>query len=202
MDDKELLYLYFQGSECALEALIEKYRSILTAMLKGKYNYMLQYMEEEDLIQEAMIVFYQLIDHYRFDSLASFRTYISGCVANLWITFLRKFQTNKQRSNFGTLSFDKEYVFLSFGEGGYTLQDVIGDEHISGKPAERLYYNEAFDLIERVVKESKMEYGIDITIFKMLGYGDAEIAERLDISQKKVANTIYRIRKKVEFSND
>lgn len=200
VNDYELLYLIFQGSECALRLLLEEYRIYFKKILNNYYYDLLRSLNEEDLLQEAQIILYLVYDRYRHDSLATFRTFVRNCVEKRWYTMVRKATIAKNKFHYQFISLDQPLYDGANEESTICLENALADPYRGYQPSESLLIKESLDQVYQAVQESKMDYVYDITQMKMLGYSDKEIAVKLSISDKKVSNTIYRIRKKFDFN--
>lgn len=198
--DSELLYLIMQGSECAFEILMKRYNDYFKKILNQYYHDLLRSLSEEDLVQEAQIVLYLVMERYRHDSLATFRTFVRNCVEKRWYTMVKKATIAKSKFNYYFISLDQPIYGTENDESSILLESALADSYRAHQPRERMLMQEALEKVNYVVKESQMEYASDITNMKMLGYSDKEIASHLHISDKKVSNTIYRIRKKFDLN--
>ncbi|WP_041139899.1 sigma-70 family RNA polymerase sigma factor [Beduini massiliensis] len=200
VNDYELLYLIFQGSECALRFLFKEYRVYFKKILNNYYYDLLRSLSEDDLLQEAQIVLYLVYDRYRHDTLATFRTFVRNCVEKRWYTMVKKATIAKNKFHYQFISLDQPLYTTDNEESTICLENALADPYRGHQPAESLMIKETLNQVYQAVEESKMEYVADIAQMKMLGYSDKEIAERLSISDKKVSNTIYRIRKKFDLN--
>ncbi|MFQ9923080.1 MAG: sigma-70 family RNA polymerase sigma factor [Beduini sp.] len=200
VNDYELLYLILQGSECALHFLFKEYRTYFKKILNNYYYDLLRSLNEDDLLQEAQIVLYLVYDRYRHDTLATFRTFVRNCVEKRWYTMVRKATIAKNKFHYQFISLDQPLYTTDNEESTICLENALADPYRGHQPSESLIIKETLEQVYQAVEESKMEYVSDIAQMKMLGYSDKEIAGRLSISDKKVSNTIYRIRKKFDLN--
>ena len=155
---------------------------------------------EEDLIQEAMLVFYDLVYSYCSCSDASFRTFAMTCVGKRWMSYYRQAKMERRRANLDTISLERPIMNTQYQVTELNLKNSIPDENSMRHPEKRMRIYEKMNEVSSLIKESNMSYASDVARLKMLGYKEKEIAHELEISEKKVANTIYRIRKKIDFN--
>lgn len=200
LNDEELIYLFLQGSETAFEILLRQYQYLLKKVLAGYYSNLLKRVEEEDLLQDAMYTFMFIIYRYRSDSSAAFRTFARVCVEKRWKTRYTYIQKDKQKVNYEAISMDRQILLSSKWTNEVCLKDILQDKNKMNDPQESLYIYEKMNNVVQTIRESHLEQAENITYLKMLGFSNAEIAGKLNLSQKKVANTVYRIRKKLDFN--
>lgn len=81
--DEELVNLYRQGNEQAVEYLFEKYKNLVRKKAKAMY---LAGGDNDDLIQEGMIGLYKAVRDYKEERDASFFTFASMCINRQMIT--------------------------------------------------------------------------------------------------------------------
>lgn len=79
VNEYELLYLIRQGNNLALQYLVGEYQEYFKRALSQFHVEIVNALGEEDLLQEAQLIFYLVCDRYRRDSKATFRTYSYIC---------------------------------------------------------------------------------------------------------------------------
>ena len=191
-NDHELIYLINDNNEVANDLMYEKYKPLVMHYAR-KYSLSTKKsgVDVNDLFQEGMLGLYNAIKHYKEDSAASFWTFASVCIDRAICNATRNSNTKKQAYLNDSLSLDYVYDFYET-----TLVDFIsdGDKHnpeniVTSKDEEKRLYN----LISKNLSSSEHE----IFELKRLGFNYDEISEILDISKKKITNTMQRVRYKV-----
>lgn len=198
VSEEELVYLIHQGSDVALSELLSRYRQFFRAILNQSHFDLAKTAGEEDLIQEAMVVLTLVIERYRDDVQTTFKTFVRSCVVRRWMSVAKKANKLIRPNSMMTISLDAPIRNLINDDTILTVEDSIPEYYLPYLPDKELIFTENMEMIYYQTKESVMEYAYDITHMKMLGYSDKEIANILSINERKVSNTIYRIRKKLE----
>ena len=186
--EKELYYLELveKGDNKAKEVLIEHNLRLVVFLAKKYEN---TNVDLEDLVSIGSIGLIKGINTFSRDKNIKLATYVSRCIDNEILMYLRK--TKKQKTEVSieaSLSYDSEGNELH-------LEDVIGtDKDIVTKGLEeeldkKIMFNEVEKLNKRDKEIIIMRYGL-------LGsdeYTQKEVAEKLGISQSYIS----RIEKKV-----
>lgn len=134
-------------------------------------------LENEDMVQEALIGLLSAARTYREDGGATFTTYATTCIRNRLLTLVRR---NGPRM-------DHEQSL----EDSPELADANDD------PSRLLMYKEELDdlLSQLRIRLTEMEY--QVFQMHMSGFSYAEIAEHMGITTKAVDNAVQRIRRKI-----
>lgn len=134
-------------------------------------------LENEDMVQEALIGLLSAARTYRPDGGATFTTYATTCIRNRLLSLARR---NGPRM-------DHEQSL----EDSPELTDANDD------PSRLLMYKEELDdlLSQMRIRLTEMEY--QVFQMWMSGFSYAEIADHLGITTKAVDNAVQRIRRKM-----
>ena len=127
IQDEELVSQARDGSEVALEALINKYKNFVRAKAR---SYFLVGADREDIIQEGMIGLYKAVRDYRDDKLSSFRAFAELCVTRQIITAIKTATRQKHIPLNSYISLNKP---IYDEDSDRTLMDVISGAHISDR---------------------------------------------------------------------
>lgn len=135
-------------------------------------------LENEDMVQEALIGLLSAARTYREDGGAAFTTYATTCIRNRLLTLARR---NGPRM-------DREQ----------SLEDSPELTAANVDPALLLLDKEEVDSLLALLQArlTAMEY--QVFRWQMSGFSYAEIADNLGISVKAVDNAVQRIRRKIE----
>ena len=173
-NDYELLYMIKENDDEAIDIMIGKYEPIIRTMASSfSYNYN---VEMDDLVQEGRIAVYKSINTYK-DNKALFYTYVMVAIKNAMLSFCNKeFNKNKRINSYYSFD-DLDYCY------GYEYNYIssISDN----------------DFYEELVNFRNSLSFNDSCIFE-LRYNDfsyKDIAILLDISLKKVDNSLYLMKK-------
>ena len=134
-------------------------------------------LENEDMVQEALIGLLSAARTYREDGGATFTTYATTCIRNRLLTLARR---NGPRM-------DHEQ----------SLEDNPELAVANDDPSRLLMYKEELDdlLSQLRIRLTEMEY--QVFQMHMSGFSYAEISDHLGITVKAVDNAVQRIRRKM-----
>ena len=162
------------GDQEAFALLVHRMAPLIHAQV---HSFRCAGIEDEDLVQEALMGLLAAVRTYREDKGAAFTTYATACIRHRLLSVVRRY---------GPLA-DREIPM----EDSPELTDVAAD------PALHLQEQEELDgLLARMrTRLTEMEYRV-----LLLRLGDcsyAEIATRLGITPKAVDNAVQRLRRKM-----
>lgn len=187
-NDNELIYLIRQRNEKAFSFLVNKYQVETRRWLRHILRTYPRYQDQEDFYQIALLKLHESIDDYKADQ-SSFHNYYFKVLKHTTVDMIRSMNTYKHIQDKYTISLD---MFVQEGDTNYCLVDMIEKEI----PAEEEDQEE--HMKENVLYTQKRlnPLEVDILSLRTLGYSYDMIAEKLNISKKKVDNTLCKIRKR------
>ncbi|HEV2950462.1 MAG TPA: RNA polymerase sporulation sigma factor SigH [Actinomycetota bacterium] len=190
--DEELVALYREGQEAAVEALLHRYRNF--ARLKAR-SYFLAGADKDDIVQEGMIGLYKAIRDFDAGLETAFRSFAEVCITRQIITAVK----TATRQKHGPLN---TYVSLSKPIGGEedpdrTLQDVLENVR-APDPAELVIGTEELRSMKLAFAEILSDFETEVLHMYVEGKSYQEIAAHLDRHVKSIDNAIQRIKRKVE----
>lgn len=175
LTDEEIVSLINAGDFELLKVIIERYSSVIRYYVQ---KYCLQH-SREDAVQEATFALYSAVKNFQGEK-ASFSTFASLCIKRSVIDILK---SEKRLKNIPE-----------------ELKDSLDDVSIvdSNTPEEIVVNKESYEkLTENIKLElSGMEYKVLQLYVSQASYAD--IAKKLNISEKSVNNALGRIRKKLK----
>ena len=179
---KDLVFLAQSGDQEAFSELLAVYDPLITSTVsKFKIEGMLD-TDAEDLRQEAILAFYSALLSYDSNiSEVEFGLYAKVCICNRLVSQVRAIKKHIASS---TLTYSAEDL----------LKYVSDDED----PAKNIVEREAEQSLMKLISDNLSE--MENRVFEMYvsGMSASEMAKRLDVSEKSVSNTVYRIRKKLK----
>ncbi|MBR2387550.1 MAG: sigma-70 family RNA polymerase sigma factor [Clostridia bacterium] len=176
----ELISSVKNGNQQAFSQILEKYRPMLISLVSKYENDDLTKSLFEDLLQEAMVVFYNAILNYdQTQTEVEFGLYARICVSNALVTQIRAI--NKRRAECST---------------AFSMQDVRKEDLLEDLEKE-IISKENLSTIYKVIKSNLSDYENTIWHHYMMGRTAKEIGALMRSNEKSVANAIYRIRKKL-----
>jgi RNA polymerase sporulation-specific sigma factor len=191
IQDEELVSQARDGSEVALEALINKYKNFVRAKAR---SYFLVGADREDIIQEGMIGLYKAVRDFRDDKLSSFRAFAELCVTRQIITAIKTATRQKHIPLNSYISLNKP---IYDEDSDRTLMDVISGVHISD-PEELVINREEFNDIENKMGEILSDLEWQVLVSYLEGRSYQEIAGELDRHVKSIDNALQRVKRKLE----
>ena len=174
-NDYELINLIREGNQDALEIMFEKYKPLIYKTI-DKFNLM---YDVEDMYQEGLLMLYKSIRFYDFNNGKSFTRYFQ-------LNLTRKFVS------IVTLRVRRAEIFEKNKHYIYETNKVKVDNNMMAG----MYLEE----IKKVL--TKIEFLV-YTLRELNNFSVQFITDNYDLSEKRVYNSLYRARKKIDshFSN-
>jgi RNA polymerase sporulation-specific sigma factor len=190
--DEELIALYRDGWEPAVESLLQRYRSF--ARLKAR-PYFLAGADKDDIVQEGMIGLYKAIRDFSTQKQTSFRAFAEICITRQIITAVKTATRQKHLPLNQYVSLSKPLA--ADEDQDRVLQDVIETKQVSD-PAELVISHDELRSIKLVFAEILSDFEAEVLHMYVEGKSYQEIAEHLNRHVKSIDNALQRIKRKVE----
>lgn len=177
IDQTTLILQVRDGDQAAFCELLRRYRPLLDSAVArfGSSDRMRVY--EDDLRQEATLVFYNALLNYDVDNESvEFGLYAKICVTNALITEVRRLERSKA----------EELAELS--------EDALGED---AEPSDTVIENESIERIDAIIRSNLSSLEYRVWCLYASGRSASEIGALLGKSEKSVSNAVYRIRKKL-----
>jgi len=190
--DEELIELYKEGNEIAIDFLFNKYKNLVRKKAKAMF---IVGGDNDDLIQEGMIGLYKAIRDYDESKDASFRTFSSMCINRQMCTAV----TTSNRKKHSPLN---EYISLDMpvqsekAEESTRLSDMLYST-FEQNPEDIFIDKESTDFIESKIGNVLSSYERQVLLLQMEGLDYVKIADKLGKTAKSVDNALQRIRNKL-----
>jgi len=189
--DEEIIEYAKNGSNYALEFLIDKYKSFVRAKAR---TYFLIGADREDIIQEGMIGLYKAIRDFKGDKLASFRAFAELCITRQIITAIKTATRQKHIPLNCYVSLNKP---VYDDDSDRTLFDVLGESRVADP--EELYINrEEYDGIEGKIGEILSGLELEVLSMYLSGKTYQEISIKMKRHPKSIDNALQRVKRKLE----
>ena len=177
-DVSALIKAVREGNQAAFEQILLQYKPLIDSAIARFTKDELSRSHEDDLRQEATIVFYNAILNYDLESDGiEFGLYAKICVTNAIISELRHLQKIKSEQ------FSSE------------IEDSISE--IEDEPSERVIERESLHRIDSLIRSALSGFEYHVWCLYTSGKTAAEIAVETGRSKKSIENAVYRIRKKL-----
>ena len=186
LTDTELCLLATSSTE-ACEFLLRKYSPLVRKIARG---YFLIGADEDDLIQEGMLGLYNAINTYNSDK-SSFTTYCTNCVNNAMKDAVKSSNTKKNSPLNNSVSLHQSVA----DEEESPLIDLITTNVDS---LEMVLQKEDYYGLINLIKTNFSQAELAVLKLYLQGLTYAEIAENLNITNKKVDNCIQKIKKRIK----
>jgi len=189
--DEEVATMAKDGSEIALEYLINKYRNFVKAKAR---SYFLIGADREDIIQEGMIGLYKAIRDFKGDKLSSFRAFAELCITRQIITAIKTATRQKHIPLNSYVSLNKP---IYDEDSDRTLLDILSGAKITD-PEELMINREEYDNIEIKMSEILSDLEWKVLTYYLEGKSYQEIALELNRHVKSIDNALQRVKRKLE----
>ena len=189
LDDRDLIQQARGGDREALNALMERYKTMVKAKARGYY---IAGADMEDTIQEGMIGLYNAYASYDEDKDASFKTFATLCVERAMVSAVRKATATSQ--------IPVEKVVSISDQDGEGLEEILEDGK-AGDPEEIYLRKSHTQMLHKYAEEHLSSKELQVLRQYLQGNSQSEIAEILGISRKSVDNALSRIKGKLVKTN-
>lgn len=193
-NDDELLYLMRCGSQEAEQCLYRYYYKQVKNWVMQFCGYYINGYDCDDYVQVAMMGFYCIVESYRDDQRASFKTFMKKAVMRRVLTFLAAGNETKLYHEHTVFSLD-EFVTT---DNQIKYEEVIEDPKQRYNPQKIMLVKEQESLYLGVLQHNTSILERKAVALINDGYTHEEIAKMLDVSVKSVYNAIYRYHKKAQ----
>lgn len=168
------------GDHSAFEVLSEHYSPLILSMAQMYASTCgADDAEKEDILQEAMVAFYQASLRYDLSRTeVSFGLYAKVCIRNRLVSYIRR--RSAREALVGAERLEKQ----DGSEASDPLEDVIRREDLSR--------------VMMIIHDELSPYEKKIFSLYILGRTSDEIALSIGKTKKSVSNAIYRIRIKIK----
>lgn len=184
MEEIELIERAKKNDSEAIEKLVQNYSPILNSIVR---RYFLVGGDSEDLMQEAMIGFWNAISSYNENESASFKTFVNLCVTRRVQSAIRKDNSQKNKVLNDSLSVDKDEE-----ESGYDMYFFLPEQR---SPEDVLIDKEHDRNIKQRMKELLSAYQFEVLELYLQGNSYSEIAEKFGKTSKDIDNALMSIKR-------
>jgi RNA polymerase sporulation-specific sigma factor len=190
--DEELVEMAREGSEQAIETLLNRYRHYARAKAR---SYFLAGADREDIVQEGMIGLFKAVRDFRADRNAAFRAFAELCITRQIITAIKTATRQKHIPLNSYISLNKQAA--PDDEEGRSLGEVLtGTEMLD--PAELIISAEEIAAIKESMGRLLSELETEVLRLYMDGKSYQEIGDMLGRHVKSIDNALQRIKRKLE----
>lgn len=191
ISDYELIMLYHENNEDATKLLFAKY-DLLIKRIINKYDSIIKKLgiDKRSLYSDSLRIFNIALNQYNNLTSASFHTYVTLLVERLIKKKIIKYNRPKYKFLQNIVSLDAE------DESFLPLMDRI--EIDSSDPLEKLLDEEEHNSLQNIVKNTLSTYEYYIYKLFLKGLTIKEITSITKDNNKKIINTLQRIKKKLK----
>lgn len=199
LSDEALIALYRQGTNEAVDILIQRYKKLVRNRIK--VNFFVG-ADKDDLIQEGMIGLFKAVCDYNPEREASFKSFATLCVTRQISTAFKAVTRQKHMPLNRSISLSVPINSKSSDDEdeGITLMDTLKN-NISLTPEDEVISKENVEVIHEYIDKALSELEIEVLHFYMEGKNYREIAQLMDKPPKSIDNALQRIKKKLEVVN-
>lgn len=189
--DEELVKVYRQGDNNAMDILMERYKGIVRHKAKAMY---IAGGDRDDLIQEGMIGLYKAIRDFRFEKNVKFATFAGLCIDRHMCTAISAANRKKYQPLNESISINA--VFKTENDEEVSLMEMVSVPVMQG-PEEEVIQTERMQELWDDIEKSLSKYEKQVFAYHMEGRDYKEIAMKLGKTPKSVDNAIQRIKNKI-----
>ena len=172
MNDAEFLYQLQSGNKDAFAELVKTHRKTVINIC---YRFLLNKEDAEDVAQEVFVEVHRSIKHFRGD--AKLSTWIYRIATSRSLDEIKKQNRKKRISSVGKTLGIEQIVNL-----------VAGKE----RPDKTLEEKESFSALMKALNKLPENQRVALTLSKIEGYSDNEVAEIMQTTLTAVDSLIYR----------
>lgn len=145
--------------------------------------------DKDDLVQECLIALVYAVRSFSSQGGASFRTYAGICMKNRINSYLRSiYRQNKLPLNYN--------VSINSDNGSELAQE--GGVFDNTNPEELIIIREELSNVWKLVKSSLSDFELRVFVLHLCGLSYADIAKKMETSNKAVDNALQRVRRKIK----
>ena len=191
LTDEELIVLFRDGDQEAMEKLLNKYKEMV--LRKAKSMYILG-GDSDDLIQEGMLGLFKAVRDYDCGRDASFRTFAQLCVTRQLYTAVKASSRKKHLPLNTAISLSRPV--REDGEEDEEFLDCL-EADASSNPEVYLIGQEEIERLEEKIEKELSPLEKQVLELHLTGMGYVEIAHVLNRDEKSTDNALQRIRTKL-----
>lgn len=193
-EDDELIYMCRKGSEIAWEMLEERYRLFIYSWIHEKVLTFRHLTMTVDELHLAMrMSFRQAVEGYQPES-GLFYSYAKLCIMRDIISYLRTEMSQQSRQNRLNYSTDEPIP----DQEGMTYGDLAQGSYWMGDPVETIHVAESWQSIRKVLDEELTEMEEELFLRYQQGEDYQSLADRFQLSTKKVDNLLQKVKRKMK----
>lgn len=192
LTDEELIVLFRDGDQEAMEKLLNKYKEMV--LRKAKSMYILG-GDSDDLIQEGMLGLFKAVRDYDCGRDASFRTFAQLCVTRQLYTAVKASSRKKHIPLNTAISLSRPV--REDGEEDEEFLDCL-EADASSNPEVYLIGQEEIERLEEKIEKELSPLEKQVLELHLTGMGYVEIAHVLNRDEKSTDNALQRIRTKLK----
>ena len=192
LTDEEMISLFRDGDQEAMERLLEKYKGMVLGKAKSMY---ILGGDSEDLIQEGMLGLFKAVRDFDSGRDASFRTFAQLCVTRQLYTAVKASARKKHLPLNSAVSLSSPLREENGDERDEELLDFL-EADPSSNPEEYLIGQEETERLEEMIEKELSPLEKQVLELYLTGMGYVEIAHVLNRDEKSTDNALQRIRAK------
>ncbi len=190
--DEEIIRLFHQGDEAAMDFLLEKHKGLVRKKARALY---LIGGDNDDLIQEGMIALYKAIRVYDANKDSSFLTFAGVCIDHHLYNVIKGANCQKNSPLNTYISLDAPADKRN-SDSRETLADTLQPAELIN-PEDILIDRENVTDLESAMENKLSAFEKEVVSLYIDGCDYQEIAKKINKSAKSIDNALQRIKKKL-----
>ena len=193
MSDEELIALFRDGDQEAMEQLLNKYKEMVLKIARSMY---ILGGDSDDLIQEGMLGLFKAVRDYDSGRDASFSTFAQLCVTRQLYTAVKASARKKHLPLNTAISLSRPLRESGEGEDEEFMDCLEADAR--SNPEEYIIGQEELERLEEMIEKELSPLEKQVLELYLTGMGYVEIAHVLNRDEKSTDNALQRIRAKLK----
>lgn len=179
--DWTLVEMAREGSESALQELMDRYKPLILSIQKRFY---LQGLELSDWMQESRIVIWEVVNRFDVTRTHAFGSYLKAALLNCRRDCARRLNAKKRKATGPVSSIDANPSYFA---------DTLADEQLFSSEGLVIFKQQLFETVKKDM--SKMERSVLIALLS--GETEEQICERFQLDGTQFHNANERIKRKL-----
>lgn len=187
--DEKIIELIHAGKTELTDVLLDRYKNEVRRKSNGLT---LMGAERDDLIQEGMIGLFNSIRDYKPERECSFSTFASICIRGAMVNAVLHYQSKK----YGPLNSSLSFSANSDNNEKNVFEEYYSDTGATNPETMTLDSETVQELLHKI-RDCLSKTELEVFEYCQQGLTSREIADKMQVSSKSVANSLTRIKLKI-----
>jgi len=191
-NDYELIMLYRENDDDAKNILFLKYKFIIDILIKKNQSIInMLNIDMQEVYSECTVGFSDALRSFQEDKEATLPSFITLCIERRLMGLIRKYNCEKYKVIKESYSLDYYYEDVD-----KNLMEILVDN--SYEPLINITEEESYEELIKDIQNKLSNQEKDVFKYMIKGFNYQQIAKILELSPKKIDNTIQRVKLKIK----